>query len=277
VVLESPDNDIAPTLLAITAQLADANAAPLVAPKPAATAAGDDAGFKPQFSDAVPQPPVTAKGPRVLLVGGGSSHDFVKYFGVSDKAILAPHVGWVDFTQNANGVAEILDRVDVLVWSANQPVSAATRKALMDYVNAGKAVVAYHPGTWYAWNNFPQWNKEVVGGGARGHDKFGEFEVRVENRAHPITAGLPESFKITDELYYYLPATDATPIEVLATATSTQKPGTYPQVFVVKHPKARIVGLTLGHDAKAHDLPEFQKLLKQAVLWAAGKTALAAK
>jgi putative heme-binding domain-containing protein len=274
-VLESADNDIAPTLLAITAQLADANAAPL--PELKSAEASEDAGFKAQFSDAVPQPPASAQGPRVLLVGGGSSHDFVKYFGETDKATLAPHVGWVDFTQNANGIAEILDRVDVLVWSANQPISAATRKALMDYVNAGKAVVAYHPGTWYAWNNFPQWNKEVVGGGARGHDKFGEFEVRVENRTHPVTAGLPESFRITDELYWFLPATDATPIEVLATATSTQKPGTYPQVFVVKHPKARIVGLTLGHDAKAHDLPEFQKLLRQAVLWAAGKTALAAK
>lgn len=278
ITIESLDTGAAPTLVAITAELADANAAPLpAAPAPAKSAAvpaGDAADFKPQFDDAVPQPPATrpAKGPRVLLVGGGSSHDFVKFFGDADKAILAPHVGWVDFTQNANGVAPILDRVDVLVWSANQPISADTRKALMDYVNAGKGLIAYHPGTWYAWNNFPEWNKEVVGGGARGHDKLGEYEVSVTNPAHPIMAGVPASFRITDELYWFKSDPAATPIEVLATATAAQKqPGTYPQVFVVKHPKSRIVGLTLGHDARAHDLPAFQALLRNAVAWAAGK------
>jgi hypothetical protein len=39
----------------------------------------------------------------------------------------------------------------------------------------------------------------------------------------------------------------------------------------VKHAKARIVGLTLGHDAKAHDLPAFQTLLKNSIAWVSGK------
>ena len=56
-------------------------------------------------------------------------------------------------------------------------------------------------------------------------------------------------------------------VKVLATATSTQKPGDYPQVFVVKHPQARIAGLTLGHDARAHDLPEFKTLLVNCIEW----------
>jgi type 1 glutamine amidotransferase len=93
----------------------------------------------------------------------------------------------------------------------------------------------------------------------------------VTNASHPITKGVPATFEITDELYHFVPDEKGTAIEVLATATSTQKPGTYPQVFVVKHPKARIVGLTLGHDARAHDLPAYQTLLKNAVQWAAGK------
>jgi putative membrane-bound dehydrogenase-like protein len=271
-VLESEASEVAPTTLAITAELADANAAPL----PSASAA-PEIHVAPEFASPVPQPPAKAKGPRVLLVGGGSAHDFPKYFGGADKGILAPHVGWVDFTMNANGVPAVLDRVDVLVWSANQPLASETRKALMDYVGAGKPLVLLHPGLWYNWKNFPQWNREVCGGGSRGHDRLGEFEVAVLDRAHPITAGLPERFRITDEFYYFEPDAAGTPIEVLAEAVSTQKPGTYPQVFVVKHPKARIVGITLGHDGRAHGLPEFQKLLKQAVLWAAGETALAAK
>ncbi len=89
--------------------------------------------------------------------------------------------------------------MDVLLWSANQPVSAATRKALLAYANRGGA------------------------------------------------------------------------IEVLAEATSPKTGKIFPQVFIVKHPKARIVGLTLGHDARAHDLPAYQTLLKNAVQRAAGK------
>jgi type 1 glutamine amidotransferase len=38
-----------------------------------------------------------------------------------------------------------------------------------------------------------------------------------------------------------------------------------------QHPKARIVCITLGHDHKAHELPAFQTLLRNAVTWAAGK------
>ncbi len=273
-VLESPDNDVAPTTLAITAQLADANAAPIAAVAAAPSApANADAGFKPQFSDEVPQPPAVrpAKGPRVLLVGGGSAHDFVKFFGASDKATLTPVVGWVDFTQNLNGIAPILKNIDVLVLSANQPISADTRKALIDYATAGGGIVALHPGVWYAWKNFPQWNKEIIGGGTNGHDALGPFPVAVTNAAHPVTKGVPATFDITDELYNYVADPAATPIEILATATSPKTGKTFPQVWIVKHPKAKIVGLTLGHDARAHDLPAYQTLLKNAVLWSSGK------
>ncbi|MEK0450918.1 MAG: hypothetical protein RL088_3186 [Verrucomicrobiota bacterium] len=280
IILESTNTVVAPTTFAITAQLAEPNAplqsgAPGAAPepkKPKAAAAGgdDDSGFKPQFSDPVPEPPAArpANGPRVLIVGGGSSHDFVKFFGGTDKDTLKPVAGWVDFTQNLNGIPAILDRVDVLVLSANQPIASRTKKALLDYADRGGAIIAHHPGTWYAWPNFADWNKQITGGGARGHDKFGEFEVTVTGK-HPITEGVSASFKITDELYHFQPAEGAAPIEVLATATSTQKPGTYPQVFIVKHPKAKIVGLTLGHDAKAHDHPDYIKLLVNAMKWAA--------
>ena len=287
IVLESFGTNAAPTIVAITAE--NGAGGPPVKPAPApagargvegrAPAAGapaplpEDANFKPQFSDAVPEPPAARpeKGPRVLLVGGGSSHDFVKFFGEADKATLAGTAGWVDFTQNLNGIPAILDRVDVLVLSANQPVSAGTRKALIEYANRGGGIIALHPGTWYAWGNFPQWNKEIVGGGTRGHDRLGPFTVKVTNAEHPITKGVSASFEITDELYNHIPDPSATPIEVLATAASPKSNKEFPQVFVVKHPKARVVGITLGHDARAHGLPDYQTLLKNAVIWAGGK------
>jgi uncharacterized protein len=38
-------------------------------------------------------------------------------------------------------------------------------------------------------------------------------------------------------------------------------------IWTVKHPKTRIAGITLGHDGRAHNLPEFQRLLKNAIDW----------
>ncbi|MFD0892671.1 ThuA domain-containing protein [Luteolibacter ambystomatis] len=266
--IESFATGAAPTLAAITAELADANAAPLPAPT---AAVNTKPGFKPQFNDSVPVPPLSAKGPRVLLVGGGSSHDFVKFFGDTDKATLEPVVGWVGFTQNANGLADILKNVDVLVWSANQAISPETRKLLIDFANSGKGIVALHPGTWYAWEDFPQWNKEIIGGGTRGHDALGAYPMKVVNSNHPVTKGVTAEFQIVDELYNYIPDPQATPIAVLATATSPKTGKTFPQVFIVKHPKSRVVGITLGHDERAHNLPEYRTLLKNSVLWCAGK------
>ena len=176
----------------------------------------------------------------------------------------------MDFTQNLNGIAPILKNIDVIVLSANQPISPETQKALIDFASAGKGIIALHPGTWYAWQNFPQWNKEIVSGGTRGHDSLGKFTVKITQATHPVTKGVTASFDIIDELYNHTPDSAAA-IEVLAEATSLKTGKTFPQVWIVKHPKARIVGITLGHDERAHDLPEYQTLLKNAVKWAADK------
>ncbi|HEY2341987.1 MAG TPA: hypothetical protein VGH90_03105, partial [Chthoniobacteraceae bacterium] len=113
----------------------------------------------------VPKPPADAPHPRVLLVGGGTSHDFAKVFGELDESMLEKSVGWVGSTQNANGVPEVMPDLDLLVWSSNQPIASGTVKALTDWVDAGKPLVLLHPGVWYNWRNFPDWNKQLVGGG----------------------------------------------------------------------------------------------------------------
>jgi putative membrane-bound dehydrogenase-like protein len=284
-IIESFDNQIAPVFVAITAENSEKGTAALnsgleapkagisaIGPATATPAASVDVSFHPQFNDPVPQPPAKADGVRILLVGGGSSHDFAKWYGGADKATLsALKPAWIDYTQNANGTPAILKDIDVLGWSANQPVSSETCAALMQFAALGKGIVPLHPGTWYAWKNFPQWNKEIIGGGTRGHDALGEFEVEVTAPNHPIMAGVSARFKITDELYNFIPDPEGTPIEVLARATSVKSGKTFPQVWIVKHPKSRIVCITLGHDGRAHELPEYQTLLKNAFQWAAGK------
>ena len=46
----------------------------------------------------------------------------------------------------------------------------------------------------------------------------------------------------------------------------------YPQVWIVKHPRARIVCATLGHPTpSAPGLPAYQTLLRNAAKWVAEK------
>ena len=65
-----------------------------------------------------------------------------------------------------------------------------------------------------------------------------------------------------------VPANTA-PIEVLAeTSPSVRYMKPHPAVWITTHPTPRIVGITLGHDERVHDLQAFKTLLTNAVRWA---------
>lgn len=259
ITLSSTDGGAAPTILAITVELDDGTGA-------SATPAPVSAPDKQAALEWKP-------GTKVLLIGGGSSHDFQKFFNLADTATLTGAGYSVNYTEDVEVASKELANADIAVISTNQgSFSGLTfREALKKFTDAGKGLVLLHPGLWYNFNGWPEYNAAYAGGGSRGHDRLGEFEVKVTQPEHPLVKDVPASFRITDELYYFTADPAGSPIEVLATATSTQKPGTYPQVFTVKHPKARIAGLTLGHDARAHDLQAYKTLLLNAVKWVSGK------
>jgi type 1 glutamine amidotransferase len=257
-VLESFDNGVAPTTVAITAELPGAPGAPAPQKNPASVDAS--------------RPFDWDEGTRVLLVGGGSSHNFDRFFNIADSATLKDpgHVA-VHYTEDPAVTARELPRVDVAVLSVNKEgfPTEALRQALLGFVEGGKGLVLLHPGVWYNWREWPEYNRDLAGGGSRGHDAVNEFEVKVTGAAHPLTKDLPATFKITDELYWFQPDAKGTPIQILASTHSPSKKSEFPMIWVVKHPKARIAGIALGHDARAHDLPEYKQLLKNAVNWAA--------
>ena len=60
---------------------------------------------------------------------------------------------------------------------------------------------------------------------------------------------------------------EAVDIEVLAIGRGIKSGEEFPVLWTVKHPKAKIVGNTLGHDERAHDLPAYKKILKNSLEW----------
>ena len=209
----------------------------------------------------------------MLLVGGGSSHDFAKWFNECDSATLKAAGFATRYTEEVDEATRLLSEADVLLYSTNQApfgglgFQAALRKA----ADAGKGLVLLHPGLWYNFGANQEYNRVFVGGGSRGHDAIGEFEVKLAKPDHPVLAGLSGNFKITDELYYSKFDPAGSPTEVLATATSPKSGQTFPSIWTVKHEQTKIVCIAPGHDGRVHELPEFKKILVNAVKWAAPK------
>ncbi|MHC4995406.1 MAG: ThuA domain-containing protein [Planctomycetota bacterium] len=228
-----------------------------------------------------PEPPVYTgpprefpwgDGTRVLIVGGNKAHDFDRWFNTEDVSILSRGgKNSVFYTDHVVDILPALDKIDVLYLSNNQPIpDSATRRAILGFADRGKGLVLAHAALWYNWKDWPEYNRDLVGGGTRKHDKLGRFAVDVHRPDHPVMKGVPRSFELKDELYQYNVDPEGAPIEVLSSATSPVSGVTYPSTFIVQHPRARIVAITLGHDGDCHELPAFRKMLQNAVDWAAG-------
>lgn len=208
---------------------------------------------------------------RTLIVGGGSSHDFDRWYKQTDAETLQEgELASVTYTSNTDSIIHYLPEMDVLYLSNNQPINdPAVRQAIFDFVNDGNGLILGHAALWYNWSDWPEYNLQLVSGGSRGHDPYGEFQVKVTNSEHPVTKDVEQNFTLKDELYYFKPDPAGPGVEVLATASAEGSDEKFPSVFVVKHSKGRIVGLALGHDAESHNLSNYQTLLRNAVKWVA--------
>ena len=211
---------------------------------------------------------------NVLIVGGGSSHNFTNWWGKVDLAFLNSLPGVkATYTEATDSIVPTLATTDVLYLANNKPfTNVLTRKAIMDFATSGKGgILLGHAGMWYSWRDWPEFNTVLVGGGSRAHTPLGPFEVKVTEPTHPIMKDVPATFKVTDELYYQTTEPAGTPIKTLATAFSSVRNTNFPSIFIVELPKARIAGIALGHDGGSHDTDAYKQILKNAIHWVADK------
>ena len=257
ITLESFDNAVAPTFVAITAETAPR--------KRIVNTIEDLATFYPKSFGPV----------RVWMLGGGSSHDFDKYFREMDSVTLAyASDSPIEYRNRLDAFLEGVNtnKADVLYMCSNMPMTNSELKtAIFNFANQGGGFLLVHPALWYNWKDWPEYNQQLVAGGARSHDKYGPVEVTINDRKHPIMENIPRSFTVTDELYHFEPDPKGPPIQVLATGKNPATGVTYPVVWIVKHPKAKIVCITLGHDQGAHDNLAYKVMLQNCMAWVAGK------
>ena len=246
--LESFDNHLAPTFLALTVELPEGGGTSAAAPAAA---------------------PFSAP---YLLMGGGSSHDFERWFDREDRQWLAGELAEGDgdsvaYTDRPRELQDRIGEVRVLALSCNQDLPRdELRTAIFEHVEAGRGLFLLHASTWVNWPDWPAFNAELVGGGARSHEDYGRFRVDLTDPEHPALEGLPKSFEIEDELYRFQPDPAAS-IQILAAGTSLVSGERYPVIWTVEHGAGRILATTLGHDGGAHQHEAFRALLASGFRW----------
>ncbi|MFI7435512.1 ThuA domain-containing protein [Micromonospora haikouensis] len=89
----------------------------------------------------------------------------------------------------------------VFLNTTGDVLDAAQQSAFESYVNGGGGYVGVHSAadTEYGWSYYGS----LVGGYFASHPAIQQANVRIENRAHPATGHLPQTWTRTDEWYNY--------------------------------------------------------------------------
>lgn len=206
---------------------------------------------------------------RVQLVTGGHSFDF-SFYSLFDKQddlaiTVNPHPSaFRNDMRNSFDVLVLYDLTDV-----NEP---AKRTNLKNFVEAGKGIVALHHAiadnqTW-RW-----WYEDVIGGlyllKPDGEKPASTYQHDVDMRIqpameHPVTAGI-DAFEINDEAYKHMWISPKSRILLTTDNPLNDKP----VAWIGPSDTSRVVYIQLGHGPLAHRNPNYRKLVRQAILWAA--------
>ena len=177
--------------------------------------------------------------------------------------------------------AEALKDVDLLVFfkdgniwpdgyeKGSSPVkwmSDEQQQAISDFVNNGGGFLALHNSHGLYPPDGPYY--EIFGGDYGGHPPPEEFMIRIDNKDHPITAGVND-FRAFDEQHmskYY-----GDPEDLLMRNISDANAAA-PAGWAREIGKGRFVYLAPGHTPEALGHPMMQRLIRNSVNWLTKQT-----
>lgn len=218
-----------------------------------------------------PRPP-SAGTPRVLVVTGGHDYDPDFYTVFQDQ----PGFAWRHALSNREAFrADLRKSTDVLVlYDFVQDLDENGRSNLEAFAKSGKGIVVLHHAI-ADYQGWEWWWKEVVGGryvltaetgypaSNYQHDQWMEI---VPAKNHPIVRDIGP-MRLLDETYLGVwQSPEIEPLLRTAHPTSNSVVG-----WVSPWKQSRVVYLQPGHDRHSHRHPAYRNLVRNAILWTAGK------
>lgn len=212
---------------------------------------------------------------KVLMILGGMWHDFEGFSTVMLPAFAAAGYA-VEATYDldrllrleAEGFAGVVSDTCFSLHREGQEdrgpegLSDAQVNALSGWVQKGGGLLAVHAAT-VAGKSHPEYSR-LLGGLFIEHPPAFAFPVYPMYNEHPITQGV-RSFAVFDEFYM---EKLTTPVDVHMVAFD--RGVGYPMAWSKTEGKGRVAHVAMGHGPEVWNLPQYQKLLVQALDWVTG-------
>jgi uncharacterized protein len=171
-----------------------------------------------------------------------------------------------------------LMKYQVVVWLDGSPTDAEQRRAFQKYMEMGGAWLGFHAAGYNDKDmNWP-WFVDFLGGAIFHINSWPPLPAKlvVDERAHPVTMGLPASYvSPANEWYVWKPSPRLNPdVQVLITLDPANYPlglkdvvtsGDLPVVWTNR--KYRMVYMNMGHGDKIFSSPTQNQLIENAMLW----------
>jgi hypothetical protein len=214
---------------------------------------------------------------RVLLITGGHDFEegqFFKLFTenpeITVKIAEHPHAHELLRPDSATNY-------DVLAaYDMHQEISEAAKADLLNWLKQGKGLVVLHHAiaSYQAWPEYSQiigaryyLEETVVNGVSKPRSTYQHgvhFRIHIVDPTHPVTKGIAD-FDIDDETYNLFDVAK----EVHPLLTTEEPLSNRVIAWAKSYGPAQVVYLQSGHDHFAYDNPNYQRMLKQALRWAA--------
>lgn len=214
----------------------------------------------------------------MLRHSAGFEHSYLPDAEVCIKTI-ANQNGWQATTTNScqRITAEALEKVDLLIFATTGelPFEDAQKQAILDFVRNGKGFFGIHNATdtCYEW---PEYG-EMTGGYFNGHPWSEKVRVKVEDKTHPATRTLGNSFELTEEVYTFK-AFDRSKTRVLLSldndsvdvSKGNRDDDDYAMGWCHEYGKGRVMYSGLGHYDEVWHQDWFVAHILGCIKWATG-------
>ena len=200
---------------------------------------------------------------KVLFLGHHSEHHNSAKFEpmLADGARARGHLPSTYTEDPADLNAAKLAQFDALMIYANHTtITPDQEKALLDYVEGGKAFLPIHAAS-FCFQNSPAYIA-LVGAQFQKHGT-GEFTAEIVKPDHPVMAGL-QPFQVWDETYVHTKHNSDRTVLMERVDDAGREPWTW----VRTQGKGRVFYTAYGHDERVWGHPMFHKLILNAIRWA---------
>jgi type 1 glutamine amidotransferase len=166
-------------------------------------------------------------------------------------------------------------RAIVFFTTGELPIAAAVRQAMFQSIRDGGGFVGVHSAT-DTWYTIPEY-RELLGAAFDGHPWHQRVRLVVEDRTHPASRQLGDTFEISDEIYQFrdwsrsqvhvLLRLDQNSVDA---RRGKRADGDYVLGWTKTYGRGRVIYTALGHEPAVWADGRFQAHLLGAIQWALG-------